>query len=347
MSLITEALKKLKNKKSSQGETQLPPQLESSIKKDSGARKRFYFLLGSFILSGVSLVVAYYIYETYYNVEFENVVYPHPHKSHIQQPPKLAKTSKPKVEVPIQPKQEKEHTQREHVKKQKEAKITQTPKATPLKQSQNTAVKAPPKIPIENGKNISVPTTPKPEPNTQTFLSYIALAEYYVDKGDLENAIKYYANAVRLKKDPEVIKNLLVLYIQIGQLNKLERFYYYIKRYRNISDAVIFSLAKAGYIQQIKKIADIIPKPYLKNFYYGVYYEKLADLDTTLKYYQKAYSLNQSDIYIGYSYARILEAKLLYRKALRIYQSLPKVQNSSLYPIIKGRVKLLKEVIGE
>jgi len=358
MSLIVEALKKLKNKKSLNKEQSLetlPPGIETEEKtqKHSFSRKFILIiLLGITTLGALAVLgLAYFINNYYSKLPVVN-------KQNKQEPKQIVKKQNIK---PIEDKKTqnvekklKEPNEKIQVAKQKPSENTQNVKKQNIKpikdkktQDVEEKLKEPPVIKISNTKEVNSIKKPKTNPvqqqqaKSENFNKLVLLADYYLDKGNLIEALNLYEKAFSLKKDNYVLEKLMYIYIQTGQTNKIDKFINYIKQNQNLVKNIAIKLIKTGYLEfandfirnNILNIAD-------KNLLMGTVYETKGDINKALTFYKKAFVFNKKPIYV-YAYGRVLEIKGNYKEALKIYK-MAKKNNDEFYKLIQERIKFLE-----
>ncbi len=160
--------------------------------------------------------------------------------------------------------------------------------------------------------------------NNSLFLSLVSLAEQSYSNGNLQESLKYYQQAYNIKKDEDILQNIIFLYIQTNQ---------YQKALENISqiqstDLLYEIILKLIENQQLKLAKQLLFRyiPYDTNgdFLYlaGYLYELNQDYQKALKFYRKAYFKNPKDQYFMYAYGRLLEINNETLQAQKIFNKL-------------------------
>ncbi len=376
MSLIVETLKKLRKRENKPNENNievLPPGIGAEKKEEKFKISRkvvLFSLLGiSFVGAFVMLGFAYYINSMYGKITIVS------NSSNITKlskaqltnnnyPEKTANNKEiPKPEEISQNTNKEQYDTQEHnVAKNETTSIEEKIEKHPQKLQEkitNNQLKEPPSIEItkkeafhklernkelnvekkEVGVNIRQPTN-----NThkiENINKLILLADYYLDKGELLEAQKLYEKAFKLKKDNYVLEKLAFIYIQTGQIEKLNKLSEFIKNNQNLSKKISIKLIKLGYLDFAKNFIRInILNIADRNLLIGMLYEKSGNIDNALIAYEEAFKFNKQPIY-AYSYGRILEIKGEYKKALEVYKK-AKNNNDKFYKIIKERIKFLE-----
>ena len=366
MSLIVEALKKLKNRNSSdekQSLETLPPGInpDEKTQKFSFSRKFIFIsLLGIAILGAFAILgFVYFINNNYgklpvVNKQNKQMIVNHNvdniNKRELKQDIRQQdiKPIKNKKNQNVEEKQElKEITEEIQVAKEKTPEDIQKPKEKEVLFKETKEGKEPPIIKISNTDRVNSSEKSKANPLQQLQLRYedfnklVLLADYYLDKGDLIEALNLYEKAFSLKKDNYVLDKLMYIYIQTGQTNRITKFIDYIRQNQNLAKNIAVKLIKTGYLEfandfirnNILNIAD-------KNLLMGMLYETKGNINKSLTFYKKAFSFNKKPIYV-YAYGRVLEIKGNYNEALKIYKK-AKRNNDKFYKLIQERVKFLE-----
>ncbi len=147
--------------------------------------------------------------------------------------------------------------------------------------------------------------------NTQLnskFLSLVWLAESAYKQGNLEESLEYYQKAYSIKKDQDILENIILLKVSSGQLESV------IRDIENLSSQkrynVVLQIIEEGNLDTAQKLLlKFIPYDKDGDMFYllGYLYELKENYQKALEFYRKAYFKSPQDQYFMYAYARLLE----------------------------------------
>ncbi|RMA97534.1 tetratricopeptide repeat protein [Hydrogenothermus marinus] len=192
------------------------------------------------------------------------------------------------------------------------------------------------------------PPIVKKERTESELWEHIYLADSYIRNNQIEKAIKEYEFVLNNRFYDKVASNLVYLLIVNGDIEKLQQA---ISKYKIYEKPKIFTKTVALLLkfQKFSTAEEILNKYCQKNQKYlclylkGLFYEKTGHLKDALTYYEKAYKMRPNDSLIAYSYARILDIKGNYEKAVNIYKEILSLDISdNLRKIVKNRINVLK-----
>ncbi len=155
-------------------------------------------------------------------------------------------------------------------------------------------------------------------------------------KGRLRESAELYERSLRVKYNPKVANNLVVVYVLLGEFERAERV---IERFE--SDRLVYSyvveLVKAGKeeraFEAVRRFSYLDRKGYV-SFARGYLEERRGNIEGAVKSYREAFEKNSGNPYFGYNYGRLLELKGNLGEALRVYSFL--VNNSGLSADLKS-----------
>ncbi|NPA54705.1 MAG: tetratricopeptide repeat protein [Aquificae bacterium] len=206
-------------------------------------------------------------------------------------------------------------------------------------------------IPLNQIK-ITFPNHPIPvekhnlQENTQkdidsTFLSLVWLAEESYNQKNIEGSLRYYQQAYNLKKDEDILQNIILILIDLNKSNLALEKIKDISSLERVYEVILYAIEN-NHIELAKKmLLRYIPFDTNGDFFYlaGYLYELSQNYQKALEYYRKAYFKNQKDQYFMYAYARILEINNEYTQAEKIFRELKSIEN--LDPNIKHIISRL------
>ena len=160
--------------------------------------------------------------------------------------------------------------------------------------------------------------------NKSKFLSLVWMAEESYREGDYQKSIEYYEKAYSIEKNRDILSNLLILYIQAGNTDRVIRLLELEKNPELTYSTTIEMIDRGMYREAEKIIYRFIPYDRNGNLYYalGYLYELQNRIEKAVNNYRKAYSMNPQDQYFAYAYGRILEMTGRREEAKEIFSKL-------------------------
>ena len=360
MSLIIDILKKLEGKTK---KTKVHPAL---LRRTAGVqdRKRYVFL-GFSILFALSALGAYFVSDLILSravrqdTGIERIVASMPRTEREESEPEPLHTEEelPEEEIPeptivkeaqtqAPPEEEVRESQEAEAQREREPEPIRVSKSTGVEKMVSDMVPESEEGPIELGEEEPEPEpAPPPEPKPrakpppkESFSKLAYLADRSFRSGRLIDSMRYYEEALSVKKDIKVANNLVVVYVKLGLYEKARDLISSMGSER-LAYTYLIELARSGYADKA-----IVEGEELKSldargkvlFALGYAYELERDLQKALEYYRKAHRKNPGDPYIAVNYARLLEAMGNLREAYRVYRSL---NFTNLDPKLKSLVE--------
>jgi len=176
-----------------------------------------------------------------------------------------------------------------------------------------------------------------------SFYEYYVLGDKYFRQGDLIKSMLYYEEALKLKADPDIVNNLVVIYTRLSKFEKAEKL---IENFPNsrVVYSYLVELVEKGLYSKARSVA----RRYIKydnsgyiSFGLGYVYEKLGELKKAMECYKEAYEKDPLNPYFALNYARLLEVSGNYLKAYVVYRSIS-TDNENIKKLAESRIRELK-----
>ncbi|NPA58426.1 MAG: hypothetical protein GXN94_03925 [Aquificae bacterium] len=178
------------------------------------------------------------------------------------------------------------------------------------------------------------------------YTAYLHQGNTYLKSKEYGKSLYYYKKALAIKKDSNLLKNIILLKIITGDREGIEREIALLND-KNALAEVVLGLIGMGKVEEAERLAEKylsgVDSPYVL-YVKGILLEKKGLYREALPFYRQAYSLKPEDPYLGYAYGRILEIMGMEEKALAVYRQVISLEGAGeeLKRIVEERIQVLR-----